>query len=678
MDGLSTAGSGFAVVSVTIQLADGIKKLHDFWNSIAETPEEIKDNLLELRVLSSLLTQIAHDKQRQEPDPTFADVLSECCTKVNRLTTLLGEIEPGLASTNSYVRRWTAVKAVLKQEKLRKFQESLARLKSTLSLALLHQNSRMSQDQHIFMKQSLVTLTQHLPTLSIQENQQEESSLKTTVSEISSGHTTYCGEDCNTTKLGVAMSTPGQNDLSFDQSDLPDSSSEIWQRKRRIRTPVQVAGHRNKTLYDITYAMLSEVSDTFRLLLESVDFTDQDGNGWKVLFGLCDASHILNGEPAARMAILNWMLRLFSSDIKTCGVERHYAPLLDCTLLAKGTGLAEASRILLRLGGPELIDKPIDYDGGYTILHIRVAYAEGQENLNSVLAHGPDIHRLGLDSDVSPEEESPLSIALYSSWAFRDWLDAMFTARKSFEEFVTQEIQRNHATHPGWKKKTLLSLSTYNYWFDYDIRRSLHCDDCTKEIIVIRVQPHWRHFLERIKHGIDPYYSPAEARSEVDEEESVEGRSMAKAVDNMDHPTDEAKALENYYDQKTEPTAAAKAITRPIASSDNPGAHLHRLWNLLIDALMQFPESQVPALIQLLAAIQNLPNPDLIDKTTPETPVDGFLWRGLPGFGHMWADEHKRDDWRRTLAAENSESRAKMRSAHVRKADIEARLVVAE
>lgn len=93
---------------------------------------------------------------------------------------------------------------------------------------------------------------------------------------------------------------------------------------------------------------------------------------------------------------------------------------------------------------------------------------------------------------------------------------------------------------------------------------------------------------------------------------------------------------------------------------------------------MQFPESQVPALIQLIDTIQNLPNPDLTGKTTPETPVDGFLWRGLPGFGHMWADGHKRDDWRRTLAAENFESRAKMRSTHVRKAEIEARLVVAE
>ncbi|KAL8941111.1 MAG: hypothetical protein Q9216_002443 [Gyalolechia sp. 2 TL-2023] len=142
------------------------------------------------------------------------------------------------------------------------------------------------------------------------------------------------------------------------------------------------------------------------------------------------------------------------------------------------------------------------------------------------------------------------------------------------------------------------------------------------------------------------------------------------------HP-DEAKALQDYYHQRTDASAAAKAITRPIDNSDNPGAHLYRLWNLLIDALMQLPEIQIPALIKLLDSIQNLPEPDLTGRTTAETPADGCLWRGLPRFGHMWADEHRRDDWRDILAAEKTASRDEMRTAHVRKAEIEARLVVA-
>ncbi|KAI4093628.1 MAG: hypothetical protein LQ339_007637 [Xanthoria mediterranea] len=142
------------------------------------------------------------------------------------------------------------------------------------------------------------------------------------------------------------------------------------------------------------------------------------------------------------------------------------------------------------------------------------------------------------------------------------------------------------------------------------------------------------------------------------------------------HP-DEARALQDYLHQKTGVSEAAKAIVQPIEQSANPGAHLYRLWNLLIDALIQLPETQITPLIQLLDAIQNLPEPDLTGKTTEDTPLDGHLWQGLPGFGHMWADGHKQGHWRGALAAEKGPRRTEMRSAHVRKANLEARLAVA-
>lgn len=143
------------------------------------------------------------------------------------------------------------------------------------------------------------------------------------------------------------------------------------------------------------------------------------------------------------------------------------------------------------------------------------------------------------------------------------------------------------------------------------------------------------------------------------------------------HPH-EAQALKDYYHQKTNAKEAAQAITRPIEESKDPGANLYRLWGLLVDALVELPITQIPALIQLLAAIQQLPEPDLTGRLTENTPADGFLWRRLPGFGHMWADEHKRDDWRQTLAVSDSTQRAQLRAEHVRKAGIEARLAVAD
>lgn len=50
------------------------------------------------------------------------------------------------------------------------------------------------------------------------------------------------------------------------------------------------------------------------------------------------------------------------------------------------------------------------------------------------------------------------------------------------------------------------------------------------------MQPYWRHLLERIKRGIDPYVL-AESSSEVDDEESAEDASIAGAVSNTNAST---------------------------------------------------------------------------------------------------------------------------------------------
>ena len=214
----------------------------------------------------------------------------------------------------------------------------------------------------------------------------------------------------------------------------------------------------NRTLYECTYATLLNVSDTFRLLIESMDFMDYDGSGWFVLVALCDAASSVRGEPASRVALLVWMLKLFGSKIKISGSGRHYARLLDYTLLHQDTGRAEASRLLLRLGGLKPMDKPPEYDGGYTILHSRAAYAEDQEKIKVVLALRPDIHRLGYNYETSLEEESLFSLVLYSSWAFEYWLNALASIGEGFEQFITEEIERNHFIYPGWKKETLFNL----------------------------------------------------------------------------------------------------------------------------------------------------------------------------------------------------------------------------
>jgi hypothetical protein len=42
MDGLSSGASILAVVSLAIQLADSVKKIYEFWESVQDAPEVIR------------------------------------------------------------------------------------------------------------------------------------------------------------------------------------------------------------------------------------------------------------------------------------------------------------------------------------------------------------------------------------------------------------------------------------------------------------------------------------------------------------------------------------------------------------------------------------------------------------------------------------------------------------
>jgi hypothetical protein len=97
----------------------------------------------------------------------------------------------------------------------------------------------------------------------------------------------------------------------------------------------------------------------------------------------------------------------------------------------------------------------------------------------------------------------------------------------------------------------------------------------------------------------------------------------------------EPSALADFLNHKTTPQQAAYAITRYKESFQNRFDSKPALWALLTNALLEFPELEIPRLIGLLAAIQNLPSTDGVSKS---------LWKDLPGFGHSWAD-HEKPEW---------------------------------
>ena len=276
--------------------------------------------------------------------------------------------------------------------------------------------------------------------------------------------------------------------------------------------------------------MLSEVFDTLRLLTDSMDFLDENGDGWAILLTLCRNITITPGDdPQTETALFIWMLRLLNFELKTYFIAKVIANMLSW-ILNDDIKQDGATGLLLDLGGDGIIDTALWNTDGYTLLHIRVVHA--YEGIISVLAYGPDLHQLGFDRLYTPQEESPTSLAMYSERAFSKWRHQLVKIDLDLKKFIDRELERNHLVHAGWEKETFYDLFAYNTIYDHhDLLRPQYgyriCSDCRKENYHLHIQPYWRHLLERIKHRID-LDSLGQAVSGVGRKENAAVESVAE------------------------------------------------------------------------------------------------------------------------------------------------------
>ena len=290
----------------------------------------------------------------------------------------------------------------------------------------------------------------------------------------------------------------------------------------KTSTPILIAVDQIKNLPPITE---SEVFDTLRLLIGSMDSWEENGDSWEVLKRL---SHAALGYQ--RSKFLLWMLRLLNFELKTYIVERHLAYMLSCTFAPiQGPELLEASDLLLNLGGHEIINELQGTTDGYAVLHNIISYRFCGNSVSAVVARGPDLHRRGFDTFCTPFEESPTSLSMYCARAFSNWLRALANVDVNLESFTNQELELNPELHAGWEKETLLELFAHGNRPDLHHRRVWACSDCLEENFPVRVQPYWRHSLERIKGRMHPY-DPVSPVSEVDEDENVDLGSLGEAT----------------------------------------------------------------------------------------------------------------------------------------------------
>ncbi|MCJ1439072.1 hypothetical protein MMC27_008463 [Xylographa pallens] len=181
---MDAAAGAFAFASIAIQLGQSFVALYQYWESIKEAPADISTVVQDLRLLAAILRQIESDEQKFGQAPEVTDVLKSCMAKVDTLRSLVEELEPGFASKHRLQRKWSALKAVLKNDKVEKFRRSL---EETKTMMLLAQSVSQQRIQFMRFQSSEEKLSSIVSTLGSLQVQQCSRTVTTTAAEYCDG-----------------------------------------------------------------------------------------------------------------------------------------------------------------------------------------------------------------------------------------------------------------------------------------------------------------------------------------------------------------------------------------------------------------------------------------------------------------------------------------------------------
>jgi hypothetical protein len=134
MDGLSGASSVIAVVSVALQLAEGVQKLCEFGKAVQDAPANVGTLFGELETLSTVLAQTQGTSHGTNYDKVTEKVLKDCNEKVANLQAKLLGPTLDFRSQSFARRKWSALKITLKKSEIDSLQSSIEKAKSTLMI----------------------------------------------------------------------------------------------------------------------------------------------------------------------------------------------------------------------------------------------------------------------------------------------------------------------------------------------------------------------------------------------------------------------------------------------------------------------------------------------------------------------------------------------------------------
>ena len=260
---------------------------------------------------------------------------------------------------------------------------------------------------------------------------------------------------------------------------------------RNERTPL-----REVISFSITQDGLDDAIDTCRIFDDCYDFWDEYGVGWAVLTQLAMKIGGHGEEIKARAEFYGWFVQSSRQDIKAY-YSKDRVPTIICDA---STEIFESIGLLLELGPPGTIDGKGPFWGKTPLIH-SIEWRHFNK-ARMLLALGADPHHSCFVRNVN-RIESPLSLAMYSSWAFCSFRDALIGMNFHVEDFVRRELEQGGPLMiDGWRVETLSALLKFD--FEPGTEPPLYCSSCHfGPYFNIRVQPYWQYILERIKNGND-------------------------------------------------------------------------------------------------------------------------------------------------------------------------------
>ena len=248
--------------------------------------------------------------------------------------------------------------------------------------------------------------------------------------------------------------------------------------------------------------------DTCRIFEDSFDFWDENGDGWYILEDLSRGGVSFDFEVEIKHAFLSWFMNLSSPDIKAS----YFIEKIRNIMGNADEKLADTVGLLPKLAPP--LDEIEQSLPAKDLLLFDLVAKQKWTYVSILLGLGANPHQVYFDKHNSPIAESPLSQAMYSSWTFSNFRNALYGANLDVEDIVREELKEGRPLlEAGWRMETLRTLLELKFeselmrpWWWHSLLRYFDCchtpiEDDYDVPVKIPVQLWWQGILEQIKNG---------------------------------------------------------------------------------------------------------------------------------------------------------------------------------